>query len=327
MENRVYIGTYTRGGSEGIYCAAFENGELSILRTQPARNPSYLAVCGDCLYAVEETPDGSAVSYKVDGLALAESGKQRVLGDDPCHVFVSSQWLYVSNYTSGSIAALPLDHGNISGPPHLIAHEGGSAHPTRQRAAHVHQATLSPNGQYLAVCDLGMDKVLFYPHDARGIHTPAEPVCVPKGEGPRHAVFGRNFIWYVVCELSCNVLVYRGYGESAELIQQCATLREGEEGACAALRLSPDGRWLMASVRRANTLVLFRVLPDGSLAEGGHFDAHGDWPRDAAFSRDQQYVLCALEKSDAVAIFRLSDGALSFAGSVSIPSPTCICFA
>ena len=327
MKSRVFVGTYTGGRSEGIYSAVFEDGALTVHGATQAVNPSYLAVHGDRLYAVEETWDGAIVSYTAEGLALSPDGRQKRLGDDPCHIFLDGERLYVSNYTSGSLASFCLAHGRVVGPPVLFEHEGGSVDAVRQRSAHVHQAMLTPDGQYLAVCDLGIDKVLFYPHDEEGIHAPAQEVCVPKGAGPRHAAFGRDGMWYVVCELSCDVLVYRGHGKAAKLLQKLSTLRAGEKGACAALKLSPDGLWLAASTRGANTLTLFRVLEDGTLKESGQYDVQGDCPRDIAFSPDGHYVLCALERSDAITIFHLANGTLSYGGSVEIPSPTCVCFA
>lgn len=327
MEEKVFIGTYTHSGSEGIYQAVFEDGHLRIKGSQAALNPSYVAVYGDRLYAVEESRNGSAMAYKMNGLALSPTGKQHTLGDAPCHVLSDGRWLYVSNYTSGSLSVFSLDHGDIAGPPNLITHEGSSVHVTRQRSAHVHQTAFSPDGKYIAVCDLGIDKVLFYPHDRQGIRTPGEAVLAPEGAGPRHVIFGRDTVWYAVCELSCEILVYHGYGKTAMLTQRIPTLREGETGACAALKLSPDGLWLMASVRDANTLVLLRILSDGCLSEPRHYCTQGDCPRDAAFSPDGQHVLCALEKSDAVTVFKASAGVLSFVESVHVPTPSCICFA
>lgn len=326
MKHRVFIGTYTRGKSEGIYYGTFESGALSIKGVQQTSNPSYITIRGNNLYAVEESKNGAAVSYAVNGLALTPTGTQRVNGDDPCHVLSDGERLYVSNYSSGSLAVFHLNGDRIEEPPSLMQHEGSSVDPNRQRSAHVHQSVITPDDKYLAVCDLGMDKVLFYPHGPYGIRVPAEEVNVPKGAGPRHAVFGRDVTWYVVCELSCDVLIYHGYGKAAKLIQTTSSLRVGETGACAALRLSPDGSWLIVSVRGANTLAMFPVLAGGLLGECRFFDTKGDWPRDAAFSPDGRYVLCALERSDAVSIFGVSETGLTYCETVTIPSPTCICF-
>lgn len=328
VEFSLWIGTYTHGNSQGIYRALWWGGTLHTGGFTAMENPSYLAVHENRLYAVRETDEGSVVSYHVDANGgLVVTGEQPVLGDAPCHLCVVGNQLYVSNYQSGGLAIFELDgQGAVTSPPRVIAHEGGGAN-ERQRSPHVHQAQPTPDGRFLAVCDLGTDAIYFYPLHADGIHMPAQRVPTAAGAGPRHAVFGANETWYVLCELSCELLVYRGYGSDAKLIGKMTTLRAGDtESACAALRLSPDGTLLLATVRGANTLVLWDVSPEGELSGQKWFDAHGDWPRDAAFTPSGRHVLCACELDNQVTSFAVSDGRLLFLQATALPSPTCICF-
>lgn len=329
---RVFIGTYTENSdSKGIYSAVFSDGYIEWSAVCEAVNPSYIAARGDRLYAVEETNSGGVCAYHIgSGLSLAKTGARRTLGDAPCHVLCIGNTLYVSNYTSGSLAAFPLaKNGDLRGPPRLILHEGCGPDLARQRSPHVHQAVATRDGRFLAVCDLGIDRVVFYPLGGNGPCLPGEPVRVPGGTGPRHAVFGANGMWYVVCELSCEVLVYHGYGRAAVLAQRMSAARgAGKDGACAALRLSPDGKLLMASVRGADTLALFDVSPeDGRLSVPRHYAAMGNWPRDAAFTPDGRYALCACEKSDRITVFAVVGGALAYRYAVPVPRPACVCFA
>lgn len=329
MEQTAYIGTYTGTGSTGIYRIGFNEGTISLQGELQAENPSYLLKHEDSLYAVRETRGGSAASYRIqsDG-SLVLTGEQKVFGDAPCHLCLDERFLYVANYTSGGLAEFYLDeHQAIGRPPRLIAHTGNSIHPTRQTKPHVHFSCVSPGKAYLAVCDLGLDEVLFYPRTSAGIADPAEPVRVPLGSGPRHSLFGREDIWYVVCELTCELLVYRGYGKKAELIQRFSTLREqDQEGSCAALRMSSDGRLLLASVRGANSLVLFDIGEDGLLDAPRFYDSHGNWPRDAVFTPCGRYVICACERENCLTVFSLAGGELKYLNSFALPSPTCICF-
>ena len=329
MGARLCIGTYTDGGSRGIYHAVWRDEALHITGCTGAVNPSYLAVDGDRLYAVRETGDGGVAVYRVaTGGALALTGERPVGGDAPCHVCVAGNRLYVSNYASGTLAVFDMDGaGELAPLPRVIAHEGRGLHATRQQAPHVHQALPSPDGRFLAVCDLGIDAVCFYPLDARGVHEPAQPVPMPGGAGPRHMAFGADGCWYVLCELSCEVLAYRGYGSDAKLMQGCGALRGGDpESIGAAVRLSPDGKLLLASVRGANTLALWDVSPEGTLSGARWFDARGDWPRDAAFTPDGGHVLCACERGDRITAFAVRSSSLAFVGETPVPAPTCICF-
>lgn len=323
----IFIGTYTAGNSQGIYRALWRDETLQIIGCTEMVNPSYLAVYANRLYAIRETDAGVIASYKVESDALTQTGEQSVFGDAPCHLYVLDNRLYISNYGSGTLTIYDLDRdGALVPPPRLIAHEGCSIH-ARQRAPHVHQAQPTPDGAFLAVCDLGSDAVLFYPLDTNGIHMPAQRVLMPEGAGPRHAAFGTNKMWYVLCELSCDLLVYQGYGSDARLLRKFTLLRDGDpESAGAALRFSPDGTLLLASIRGANALVIWHMSPDGMLSGARWFNAHGNWPRDAAFTPDGRYVLCACERDNRITVFAVSGGQLVFMHATAVPSPTFICF-
>ena len=95
---RVYIGTYTGSGSQGIYVAEFdaETGRLSQPKlAAEAANPSFLAIhpTGKYLYAVNETADfegkksGGLTAFQID----QKSGRLQALnqvasaGAAPCH--------------------------------------------------------------------------------------------------------------------------------------------------------------------------------------------------------------------------------------------------
>jgi len=329
MAHTVWIGTYTREGSLGIYRAGFDDGAIRVRGAVPADNPSYLAADGACLYAVAETTNGGICSYRIgsdQGLRL--TGSQRVLGDGPCHVCLDGLYVYVSNYDSGYLSVFELDkEGAIHAPPRVVAHTGvnrGAA----QEPAHAHQAVVTPDGAFVAICDLGLNGVVFYPRDPQcGIREPGSWVYAAEGAGPRHAVFGEDKFWYVVCELSCEVLTYCGYGSSAWLLQRQSLIHAGQENAsAAAIHLSPDRALLLASVRGSDELVLFDVLPDGRLSPPQRFYAGGSWPRDAVFSPDGRFVLCACERDNRVTVFRVHNGGLRPIGSASVPSPVCLCF-
>jgi len=331
METRFYVGTYTGKGSKGIYHGIWQDGAMRITGSAKAVNPSYLTVHKDRLYAASETGDGVVAAYRIapDG-ALTLINKQSAGGDSPCHVSVQGGRLFVSNYSSGALGVIELDaDGGLASPPKVIAHAGSGPNADRQEAPHVHQALPTTEGDFLAVCDLGIDAVCFYPLDGQGLQPPAQTVETSSGAGPRHAAFGTDKCWYVLCELSCQVLAYRGYGNDAKLMQTCGALRDGDptESSGAALKLSTDGKLLLASIRGANTLALWDVGADGTLSGLRWFDTQGDCPRDAAFTPDGSHVFCACEGDGRMTVFAVRDGQLAFVHAEPIPTPTCVCFA
>lgn len=331
MEQTVYIGTYTDAISRGIYRFAFYKGDLRLLGCIEETNPSYVIVQGDMLYSVRETRDGSIVSYQLqkDGIHTLV-GQQKCLGDAPCHLHLDGAYLYASNYSSGSLAQFSLDEQlRVKEPPTLFSHVGHSVHPSRQAGPHVHFSATTPDGQFLAVCDLGLDQVVFYRRTPDGVVSDnAERVHLQPGFGPRHAVFGDNGIWYLICELSCKLIVFQGFGVRAKPVQEF-TLDQFPDSfsSGAAVKMSPDRKCLLASVRGTNSLTLFSIGSDGRLEPRTITGSRGDWPRDAAFSPCSKYVLCACERSDSLSIFKLTNCDLVFIKSFSVPSPACICFA
>ena len=133
----VYVGTYTnhppepKGRGEGIYVYRFdsESGELDFVSLTPdVPNPSFLAVHpdGQTLYAVNEVaaldgkPHGAVSAFAIERETgnLMFLNRQPSHGTDPCHLSIdrSGHVVLVANYSSGSIAALPIETDGRLGP-------------------------------------------------------------------------------------------------------------------------------------------------------------------------------------------------------------------
>jgi 6-phosphogluconolactonase len=113
-ERTVFVGTYTNGGSKGIYTFRFNPSTGKA--TEPSlaaesSNPSFLAVHpnGRFLYAANENTNGMVSAFAISGrLTLLNSVSSR--GDAPCHVAVdrTGKWVFAANYNSGSVAVFPV---------------------------------------------------------------------------------------------------------------------------------------------------------------------------------------------------------------------------
>ena len=121
---RVYLGTYTRGASRGIYVLEFDPSSgtwtsVPALAGQ-AENPSFLArhPSGRFLYAVNEVADfkgvrtGAVSAFAVEPATgrLTLVNQQPSEGANPCHITIdaASRNALVANYTSGTVAVLPI---------------------------------------------------------------------------------------------------------------------------------------------------------------------------------------------------------------------------
>ena len=158
----VYVGTYSRDQSKGIYVCRFDaaSGNLSAPRlAAESENPSFLAVhpSGRFLYAANEVDNygdrtGSVTAYAVD----RKSGDLKLLnrvsskGAGPCYVTVdrSSKDLLVANYSGGSVAVLPIGaDGRLAEASAFVQHSGSSVG-GRQRGPHAHSINLSSDNRF-----------------------------------------------------------------------------------------------------------------------------------------------------------------------------------
>ncbi len=335
MKYNLYVGGY---GTESIARVALRDGRLKVCQTFPAVNASYLCLSpdGQRLYAVGETQrfrgeiGGSVQSYDIapDG-ALTQTSMKPTHGVDPCHLALVGDLLVVSNYGSGSLSRYRLEEdGTIGAMLPLVEHVGRGARADRQAGPHVHQAQLTPGG-WIAVSDLGLDSVFFYPAAEIARDRPdAVRVRVPAGFGPRHLAFPRaRDAWYVLCELESELLIYRGAPESAALIGRVPVGDGSAPNAPAALRLSPDQKMLVATGRGQNVIALFAVGENGMLARLTEVSSRGDWPRDAQFTPDGKYLVCANQNDGLLTAFAVEEGRLEYCSSARVASPACVIFA
>ena len=173
----IYIGTYTRGDSKGIYRAGFdtESGKLEApALVAEIDNPSFLALSTNQrnLFAVVETgkfkgeAGGGLVAYRIkrDG-TLLEKSSQNTGGGAPCHVSLTSDGkvALVANYSGGNVASFAVTSGAEFGRLNsLIQHKGSSVNPKRQKGPHAHAINVFGDGVYAAAADLGTDSVFIY---------------------------------------------------------------------------------------------------------------------------------------------------------------------
>src|SRR5688572_10674342 len=106
-EGLVYVGTYTRGGSKGIYSYRFNptSGKLTeIGLAAEASNPSFLYVTpnGQRVYTVGEQREGTVAGFRVDRASgkLTAINQQPSGGDGPCHLSAdpSGKVMVVAHY-------------------------------------------------------------------------------------------------------------------------------------------------------------------------------------------------------------------------------------
>jgi 6-phosphogluconolactonase len=349
----VYVGTYTSGGSEGIYLYRLDLKTGALIHAGTTRGvvePSYLTLDrrGRFLYAVNEVEEyegarsGAVSAFAIDRRtgALRFINRRASKGGAPCYVTTDKpgRFILVANYVGGNVAVLPIEKDGSLGETTDVKQDSGSGpNRERQEGPHAHCIVLDGAGRFAYACDLGTDRVMAYRFDAhagRLVPNAAQPfVELKPGAGPRHMIFhpGGRFA-YVMNELDSTVTVFARDGAKGTLraSETLSTLPAGFAGANtgADLHATHDGRFLFCSNRGHDSIASFRVDASG-LRSLGHTHTGGKTPRNFAIDPTGRFLLVANQKSDNVVTFRLdpATGSLEPTGqTASIPAPVCLKF-
>jgi 6-phosphogluconolactonase len=346
------VGTYTGGTSHGIYVYGFntQNGEAALIDSAKASNPSFLAASPNekFVYAVSEAGDAAnkgggrllAFAFNNGTGSLTKLNEKSSMGSNPCYVAVdkSGKWVITGNYSSGTLAVLPVSlNGGLDSAVCSMEHSGSSVNTERQNSPHVHATVLSPDNKFLFVPDLGIDKLMTYHFNSKnGMLKETSPafVMTKPGSGPRHFTFSPNKKFaYLVEELNGSISSYKYFSKNGklELIQNISTLPPEFMGyaGSADIHVSPDGKFLYASNRgQSNTIAIFSVEEkSGMLTAVGHQSTMGKTPRNFNFDPTGNFLLVANQDTDEIVIFSIDKktGGLSDTGKrIPVSKPVCI---
>ena len=348
----VYIGTYSRNGSEGVYVYRMDpdTGAWTSLGVGAVGdNPSFVALhpTGRFLYTVNEVnsfrgqESGGVTAFAIDpgtgGLTLLN--QQASVGTGPCHIDVDATGKYalVANYAGGSVAMLPIGtDGKLGVASDFHQHVGSSITP-RQNMPHAHSINVDPTNKYAFVPDLGQDKVVIYRLDLeRGKLLPNEAqayVRVAPGGGPRHFCFHPNGRYaYVINEIGNTITVFSYDASRGVLgeIQHIGTLPEGFDGRShtADIHFHPSGRFLYGSNRGHDSIAIFAVdAGAGKLTPIAHESTRGEIPRNFGLDPTGRFLYVANQNSDNVVAFRIdqeTDRLTPTGDEIKVPVPVCI---
>ena len=355
MKQYFALGTYTepilfgtgevfQGKGKGVYICSFEDGNIKVETSIEVRNPSFVCIDEDNkkIYAVNEMKEYldefgggvTQISYDENGNMNIDLTKNTG-GTDPCHIIVSpnKKFLSIANFASGAVTIFGLDkNGSINTDKHVYQHVGSSVHPKRQLGPHAHSSIFTKDGKYMFVPDLGIDAVKAYNYQDDCIkECPSMDLKVNPGNGPRFGEFdlsGNNF--YLINEIGSRVEHYTYSDGTLTYKDGINTLPEGfpkEDNICSDLHISPNGKYLYASNRGHDSLVVCDILEDGSLKIKETVSCGGKTPRNFAIDPTGEYVLVGNQDSDTIVTFKIKeDGKLEKISSFEIGSPVCIQF-
>jgi 6-phosphogluconolactonase len=346
----VFVTAFAPGEKGGIHAYTFDTkaGALRPLhRTAGVENPFFLALSPNkkFLYSIHAKQFGGKENEHVAAYEIVgRTGELKLLnrasaeGTAACYLDVDAtgKALFVANYTSGSVASLPVKaDGSLGEKASFFQHKGSSVDPKRQKEPHAHCIVASPDNKYAFAADLGTDQILCYKLDpATAKLTPADPPFSksPAGAGPRHLRFHPNGKRvYAINELLNSVTVFDYDASSGKLTekQTISTLPDGFKGTsyCADLKITPDGKFLYGTNRGHDSIAIFGIGEDGKLTLVAIEPSLGKGPQNLAITADGAWLICANMPGNNVAVFQIDakTGKLKSAGEpVKQPSPSCI---
>lgn len=345
----IFLGTYTRNGSKGIYVVRL-NGETGALSAPAVAaespDPAWITLSPDkkFLYAIHPST-AQAIGFSVDGAKGTLTrlhAEASPAASPPSHLAVDAtgRTLLAANYRDGYVAAMAIRPDSTLGLPHAIKHEGKGPHAQRQDRAHVHSVTLSPDNRFVIVADLGVDKIFSYALDAAAAKlTPASPpfVATAPGAGPRHFKFGHDGRHaYAINELDNTIAVYDYDAATGALKprQVVRTLPTDFTGASttAEIRVHPNGGFVYGSNRGHDSIAVFSVEPTTGRLSAAPIEimpTGGKTPRNFALSPDGKWLVCAHQDTPLITVFRVDSttGRLSRTPHrAEVPACVCVLF-
>ena len=346
-----YVGGYTskdrdgRGDGINVYRIDEASGAWThVQHLGDLVNPSWLTL--DARRPVLYSSHGEgyeAVAYAIE----PSTGRLRVLNRQPTQgkngvrlgIEATGRHLVCANYSSGTVAVLPIEPDGALGPlSDLVPLTGKTGpHPTEQTASHPHDVAFDPRGRYCLVPDKGLDAVFVFGIDPAGRLVAAAPpsVATRPGAGPRHAAFHPTAPnAYVLNELDSTLTAYRFDPERGGLtpVETVGTLPADFTGrnTTSEIAVAPSGRFVYVSNRGHDSVAIFAVdRGAGTLRPVGWEPTGGKTPRFIGLDPTGSTLYAANQDSDSIVAFRVDSetGRLAPTGqAVAVGSPSSIVF-
>ena len=297
---------------------------------------------GKFLYSVigekrDTKSTSAAVRFPVDGGRLGAMERLCELPcEAPCHVSLTPDEKHVAfaAYLSATCGTVGIDGKGLM--TYVFPDDAMGPNKKRQKKAYAHQ-TFNVAGLQgckvagLGVVDLGCDRIRFFdPTTMREAEIP--DIQFDAGDGPRHAIFSKDgkFL-FVLCELGSCVYSF-AVSQPCDLatLQPCnpvtftrlcrvSMLPEGynrweQDGEtlntkAAAIKLTADGKILMASNRGYDSIAFYEVGADGKLTLKNIAKLRGKFPRDFELMPGEKFIVVGHKMSNEVQIYRFDRAA------------------
>lgn len=271
---------------------------------------------------------GSVVRFPIDGWKLGAMERLCELPcEAPCHLSLTPDERRVAfaAYSSGTCGTVGVDGKGLR--TYVFPDDVMGPNAKRQKKAYAHQTFYAKlrgcdvgklRGYALGVVDLGCDRIRFF--DPETMKLAAIPdVKVDPGEGPRHAILSKDgkFL-FVLCELSSRVYSFRCSPSPSSfaftrlcrvsMLPADADRRDADNSSmntkAAAIKLTADGKILMASNRGHDSIAFYDVGAGGALALKNVAKLRGKFPRDFELMPGERFMVVGHKMSNEIQVYR-----------------------
>ena len=283
-----------------LACEVDDTGSvISITPISGVENPSFLALDQNLLFAINSSPSGNEITvFDISGEIPVLRHSVPGAGFGACHISVNPvcQILSVACYHSGDVTMFSYDGNGIG--KQLFTKQ----YTVTGQESHPHCITASPDGAFLYLIDLGLDRIFRY-RCQPGMVTEDGAMQLLDHDGPRQLRFfgTRGFL---ITEYS-NLLYCFDYADGELLPRGCAsTLPQDFSGESygASVARNPVTGHIYASNRGANSIAVFSVSENGTLKLVGQSDCGGIWPRHIEVTSNGKFLLVANERSSLLSV-------------------------
>jgi len=269
---------------------------------------------------------GAVVRFPLEGARLGTMERLADLPcEAPCHVSLTPDGsrVAVAAYCSATAGTVGIDGKGLK--TFVFPDDAMGPNKKRQAKAFAHQTFYLPDGR-LGVVDLGCDRIWFFDPTTMKRDATLEIKADP-GDGPRHAIVSKDEKYlFILNELGSSVTSYSIVLSSAAA-SRVSLVRIGKwsmlpadydcwepdgltlASKAAAIKLTADGKILMASNRGHDSIAFYAVNADGRLTLKNVAKLTGKFPRDFELMPGEKFMVVGHKMSDEIQVYGFDCGA------------------